>query len=93
MESLSNGYEAHSYGARARLMSQRPGLPAISTFVIRIWHDWSLSGPRWVGRIEHLQSGRSRAFHELEEATDFIFAHGALSPGQGHDRDQASSGE
>ena len=46
--------------------------PFINTFVVRIWHEWSAEGSCWRGRIEHLQSGESAAFLDLEETLAFI---------------------
>jgi hypothetical protein len=51
---------------------ESPPTPPISTFVVRMWHEWSVDGSRWRGRIEHLQSGESAAFLDLEGALAFI---------------------
>lgn len=55
---------------------------AVNTFVVRIWYEHSLATPRWRGRIEHLQSGRTLAFLELEQALAFIHALGMFASGQ-----------
>jgi hypothetical protein len=46
--------------------------PSVSTFVIRFWREWSAAGPRWRGRIEHVQSGESVTFLDLDEMLDFV---------------------
>jgi hypothetical protein len=46
--------------------------PAISTFVVRFWQEWSAGGARWRGRIEHIPSGRSVAFLDEEVMWQFI---------------------
>lgn len=53
-------------------MAESPAVSPVSTFVVRIWHEWSAEGSRWRGRIEHLQSGESAAFLDLEVALAFI---------------------
>jgi hypothetical protein len=53
-------------------MAEPPPVSPVSTFVVRIWHEWSAEGSRWRGRIEHLQSGESAAFLELKETLAFI---------------------
>lgn len=73
-------------------MSRLPGQPVASTFVIRIWQDWSLSGLRWYGRIEHLQSGRAVAFQELDQVMAFMLASGVFSGALPGDRDDQSEG-
>jgi hypothetical protein len=49
-----------------------PPAPVINTFVVRLWHEWTAQGPRWRGRIEHVQSGESAAFLELERMLRFL---------------------
>jgi hypothetical protein len=56
-----------------------PPVPPISTFVIRFWREWSVAGPRWRGRIEHVQSGESIAFLNWDGMLDFIRSFGAMS--------------
>lgn len=73
-------------------MSRLPGQPVVSTFVIRIWQDWSLSGLRWYGRIEHLQSGRAVAFQELDHVLAFMMASGVFSSAPPGDNDDQSGG-
>jgi hypothetical protein len=55
-----------------------PVLPT-STFVVRFWQEWSAAGPRWRGRIEHVQSGQSATFLGLEGMLDFIRRFGIMS--------------
>ncbi len=35
------------------------------TFVIRIWPEWSFSGPRWRGYILHLHTGEKFWFQDV----------------------------
>ena len=72
-------------------MNSPPSQPAVSTFVVRIWQEWSLSSPRWRGRIEHLQSGRTLAFQELEQALTFIRTAGVFAGEQPGDPDDETS--
>jgi hypothetical protein len=53
-------------------LAQSPSIPPSSTFVVRLWHEWTAEGSRWRGRIEHVQSGRSAAFRELEGMLSFL---------------------
>ena len=45
---------------------------------MRFWQEWSVAGPRWRGRIEHVQSGQSAAFLDLYGMLDFIRRFGAM---------------
>jgi len=47
---------------------------SVSTFIVRIRHEFSLNDMRWYGRIEHLQSGRYLIFQDAEKLIDFINA-------------------
>jgi hypothetical protein len=58
------------------------GTPA-STFVIRSWREWSAAGPRWRGRIDHVQSGESAAFHDLDGMLGFLGRFGVIADGEG----------
>jgi len=60
-------------------MTESPPVPPISTFVVRFWKEWSVAGPRWRGRIEHVQSGQSVAFLGLDGMLDFVRRFGAMS--------------
>ena len=53
-------------------MSEPSPVPPISTFVVRFWQEWSDAGPRWRGRIEHVQSGESAAFLDVDGMLDFV---------------------
>jgi hypothetical protein len=59
-------------------MAESSPVPQISTFVVRFWQEWSVAGPRWRGRIEHVQSGECVAFLGLEGMLDFIRRFGAM---------------
>jgi len=59
-------------------MTESPAVPPISTFVVRFWQEWSAAGPRWRGRIEHVQSGESVAFLGLDEMLGFVRSFGAM---------------
>ena len=62
------------------LMDILPGdYLTVSTLVVRFWKDWSVAGPRWRGRIEHVQSGQSAAFLGLDGMLDFIRRFGAMA--------------
>jgi hypothetical protein len=52
--------------------------PAINTFVVRFWQEWSAAGPRWRGRIEHIPSGKSAAFLHQEVIWRFIRGFGIM---------------
>jgi hypothetical protein len=53
-------------------------VPAMSTFVLRFWQEWSAGGPRWRGRIEHIPSGKSAAFLHEEVMWAFIRSFGIV---------------
>jgi len=50
----------------------------MSTFFIRFWQQWSAAGPRWRGRIEHVQSGESAAFLDLDGTLDIVRGFGVM---------------
>ena len=54
-------------------MSQ-PAAPssATVTFVVRFWREASAGSVRWRGQIEHVQSGQSAAFLDLEAMLRFL---------------------
>jgi hypothetical protein len=60
-------------------MAESLPVPPVSTFVVRFWREWSAAGPRWRGRIEHVQSGQSAAFLGLDEMLDFVRSFGAMA--------------
>jgi len=45
---------------------------ATSTFVVRFYREWAGGAPRWRGRIEHLESGQSAAFLDLDKMLAFV---------------------
>ena len=53
-------------------MAELSALPPASTFVVRFWQEWSAVGPRWRGQIDHVQSGESAAFLDVEGMLDFV---------------------
>ena len=55
-------------------------VPPASTFVVRLWREWSATGPRWRGWwVEHVQSGEDTAFLNLGEMLRFIRRFGAMA--------------
>ena len=63
-------------------MTESSPLPPINTFVVRFWQEWSAAGRRWRGRIEHLQSGQSVAFQDLERMLAFMRSTGLVADNQ-----------
>jgi hypothetical protein len=55
-------------------MAESSPIPPTSTFVVRFWPEWSLAGPCWRGRIEHVQGQRGVAFQDLEQMLAFMRA-------------------
>jgi hypothetical protein len=53
-------------------MAEPSSVPPISTFVVRFWQEWSAAGSRWRGRIEHVQSGESAAFLDVDGMLEFV---------------------
>ncbi len=64
-------------------MTESSPVPPISTFVVRFWQDWSATGPRWRGHIEHVQSGESAAFLDLNAMLDFVRHVGVMEGDEG----------
>jgi hypothetical protein len=60
-------------------MAESSPVPPVSTFVVRFWQEWSAAGPRWRGRIEHVQSDECVAFLGLDGMLDFIRRFGAMA--------------
>jgi len=60
-------------------MAEPSPVPPVSTFVIRFWREWSAAGPRWRGRIEHVQSGEGAAFLDLDGMLDFLRRLGVMA--------------
>jgi hypothetical protein len=46
--------------------------PPASTFVVRFWRESSAVGSRWRARIEHLQSGESASYLNLQGISEFM---------------------
>ena len=42
------------------------------TFVLRFWREWSGPESRWRGRVEHVESGQSVSFLEIEGLLRFL---------------------
>jgi hypothetical protein len=59
-------------------MAESSPVSPVSTFVVRFWKEWSVAGPRWRGRIEHVQSAQSAAFLNWDGMLDFIRRFGAM---------------
>jgi len=57
-------------------------VPPVSTFVVRFWQEWSAAGSRWRGRIEHVQSGESAAFLDVDGMLDFVRRVGVMQDGK-----------
>ena len=57
-------------------------IPPASTFLIRFWCEWSASGSRWRGRIEHVQSGQRADFVELQGILEFVRDLGVMAEDQ-----------
>lgn len=43
-----------------------------STFIVRLRAEWSPTGQRWRGHIEHVQSGEKAWFRDVEAMIGFI---------------------
>lgn len=59
-------------------MTEISSVSPLSTFVLRFWREWSAAGTQWRGRIEHVQSGASATFLNLEGMVDFILGMGIM---------------
>jgi hypothetical protein len=44
----------------------------MATFVVRFWRETSVGEPRLRGQIEHVQSGQSAAFLDLDAMLRFL---------------------
>jgi len=44
----------------------------MSTFVIRIWREWSSEDATWRGNIEHLESKQHSSFLDFEKMLAFL---------------------
>jgi hypothetical protein len=47
-------------------------LPVSRSFVVQFSFDTTVASRRFRGRVEHIDSGRSRRFDSLEELTAFL---------------------
>jgi len=63
-------------------MSESPRVSTVSTFVLRFWQERSATGSRWRGRIEHVLSGDSAAFIDLDEMLEFLRRFGVTVEGE-----------
>ena len=59
-------------------MTEPPGVPRVITFVVRFWREWSATGQRWRGRIQHVESGNAVSFMDLDKMMRFLRSSGAL---------------
>ena len=59
-------------------MPKSASAPPDSTFIVRFRREWSASGPRWQGWIEHVQSGEEAAFLSLDQVLGFFRRFGAM---------------
>jgi hypothetical protein len=64
--------------------------PPTSTFVVRFWREWSIAGPRWRGQIDHVQSGKSATFVDLQGVSDFVMGFGIMTDDRGQTRKQTA---
>jgi len=53
-------------------MASRPVNTPVSTFVVRLWPEWSEQGPAWRGQVVHLQTGKTLGFQEPAAVLAFI---------------------
>ena len=60
-------------------MSETPEVPPLSTFVIRFWREWSVTGPRWRGQADHVQSGETASFLALDELLAIMHRYGIMT--------------
>ena len=72
-------------------MAESSPVPPVSTFVIRFWQEWSAAGLRWRGRIEHLQSGESAIFLDLDGMVDFVRSFSIMTDDASHNGEKAAS--
>jgi hypothetical protein len=53
-------------------MISSASVPPASTFIVRFWWDRSGDVSRWRGQIQHVQSGESAAFLDIEGMLGFV---------------------
>jgi hypothetical protein len=63
-------------------MANPSSIPPTSTFIVRFWREGSAAGPRWRGRIEHVQSGKSATTLDLQGILDFVQRQGVMADNQ-----------
>jgi hypothetical protein len=63
-------------------MAEPSSVSPVSTFVVRFWREWSAAGPRWRGQIDHVQSGESATFLDLDGMLDFVRRSGVMADGE-----------
>jgi hypothetical protein len=64
-------------------MAEPSPVPPVSTFVVRFWREWSAAGSRWRGHIEHVQSGESAGFLDVDGMLDFVRRVGVMGNAEG----------
>jgi hypothetical protein len=55
-----------------RKVQESPSLPASRSFVVQFTADTAPASRRFRGRIEHIESARSRRFASLEDLAAFV---------------------
>lgn len=60
-------------------MTEPCSIPPASTFIVRFWREWSATGWRWRGQIQHVQSGQRASCLALEGILDFIKTQGVMA--------------
>ena len=60
-----------------------PVPPTVSTFVVRFWWEGMSAGPRWRGRIEHVESGEALAFLDMDAMLGFLQRFGVKADDRG----------
>jgi hypothetical protein len=60
-------------------MTEPSGVPRVITFVVRFWREWSAAGLRWRGRIQHVESGDSASFIDLDKMLQFLRCSGVMA--------------
>ena len=56
-----------------------------STFIVRVWLEWSAAGSCWRGQVIHVQSGERKYFLHLEDMLRFM--QGYVSMPESNQRD------
>lgn len=64
-------------------MTESSSTTPLSTFVVRFWQEWTVTGPRWRGHVEHVQSGESTGFLDLRGLVRFVRGLGVMAK-EGH---------